>query len=183
MTDLTDKQKLFIEHYLACWNATEAARRAGYQGNDNTLGSVGWENLQKPAIAERIKQRISEAAMAADEVLARLADQARATMADFIDIVDEIGSPVLNLEKAAQADKLHLVKKLRYNAKGYPEIELHDAQAALVHIGRSHGLFKERYEHTGAEGGPIETKDVTLSDDRRIELISQLLDAARERGA
>lgn len=60
MSDLTTKQQLFIDAYLECWNATEAARQAGYKGNDITLASVGWENLRKPAIAAAIDHRISE---------------------------------------------------------------------------------------------------------------------------
>jgi len=60
MSGLTDKQKIFIEAYLECWNATEAARRAGYEGNDNTLGSVGWENLQKPYIRQEVDRRLAE---------------------------------------------------------------------------------------------------------------------------
>ena len=57
---LTDKQIMFIECYIQTLNATEAARRAGYKGNDNTLASVGSENLQKPAIREWIDARLVE---------------------------------------------------------------------------------------------------------------------------
>ena len=45
---LTAKQKLFAEAYVACLNATEAARRAGYKGSDNTLAVTGHDNLRKP---------------------------------------------------------------------------------------------------------------------------------------
>lgn len=56
MGKLTEKQRRFVDAYLgeAAGNATEAARLAGYKGNDNTLASVGTENLRKPAIAEAI---------------------------------------------------------------------------------------------------------------------------------
>ncbi|NIO43164.1 MAG: terminase small subunit, partial [Burkholderiales bacterium] len=74
---LTNKQRAFIESYLQCWNATQAARDAKYEGNDVTLASVGYENLRKPQIRERIKQRLNTMAMSADEVLARLSEQAR----------------------------------------------------------------------------------------------------------
>ena len=57
-SELTDKQKAFINHYIQCWNATEAARRAGYQGNDNTLAVVGHENLSKPNIYNAIEKRM-----------------------------------------------------------------------------------------------------------------------------
>lgn len=70
---LTPKQKAFAEHYLECGNKTEAARRAGYKGNDNTLSSIGVENLRKPAIAdyiaERMKPREDKLIADANEVL------------------------------------------------------------------------------------------------------------------
>jgi phage terminase small subunit len=55
MVGLTSKQAKFVEAY--CGNATDAARQAGYAGNDNTLCSVGKENLRKPHIAAAIKAR------------------------------------------------------------------------------------------------------------------------------
>lgn len=60
MADLTDKQRVFIEEYLRCWNATEAARRAGYKGNNVTLGTVGHENLGKVYIRQEIDKRLAE---------------------------------------------------------------------------------------------------------------------------
>lgn len=52
---LTTKQLKFVECYAG--NATEAARLAGYKGNDVTLQSVGKENLRKPLIVQAIKAR------------------------------------------------------------------------------------------------------------------------------
>jgi phage terminase small subunit len=86
-TALTDKERLFVEHYLACWNATEAARRAGY--SQRSARSIGSENLTKPNIRTRIEERLSEAAMGANEVLARLAEHARGSMGDFLRIDEE----------------------------------------------------------------------------------------------
>lgn len=47
---LTLKQQAFVAEYLKCGNATEAARRAGYKGNEKTLSQVGAENIRKPGI-------------------------------------------------------------------------------------------------------------------------------------
>ena len=48
---LTMKQKAFCDHYIANnGNGTQAAREAGYKGNDVTLGAVSTENLRKPLI-------------------------------------------------------------------------------------------------------------------------------------
>ncbi len=89
MNRLTDKQAAFIDHYLMCLNATEAAARACYQGNRNTLAAVGRENLRKPKIREEIDRRLRERTMKADEVLYRLDQQATANIGDFFKIVEE----------------------------------------------------------------------------------------------
>lgn len=52
---LTSKQKKFIAAYNG--NGVEAARIAGYKGNDKTLSVVASENLAKPYIAEAIQKR------------------------------------------------------------------------------------------------------------------------------
>lgn len=49
--DLTPKQKLFVEAYLSNgFNGLQACKKAGYKGNDVTLGAVAYENLNKPQI-------------------------------------------------------------------------------------------------------------------------------------
>ena len=63
MAKLTNKQRAFVEHYLDTWNATEAAREAGY--SERSIGSIASENLHKPAIKKEILQRLSDKAMAA----------------------------------------------------------------------------------------------------------------------
>ena len=52
---LTPKQRLFVQYY--CGNATDAARKAGYKGNDNTLSIVGFENLRKHNVQAAIQAR------------------------------------------------------------------------------------------------------------------------------
>jgi phage terminase small subunit len=71
-TKLTTKQKLFAEAYLATPNGTDAARKAGYKGNDNTLASVAKENLRKPQISDLIQNRIESIGMSANEIIIEL---------------------------------------------------------------------------------------------------------------
>lgn len=53
---LTVKQRLFVEAYVgpAKGNAADAARRAGYKGDNAQLASIGQENLTKPHIANAV---------------------------------------------------------------------------------------------------------------------------------
>ncbi len=55
---LNERQKAFCEHYAACLNATEAAKRAGY--NKKTAYSIGSENLTKPEIKNYIDELIKK---------------------------------------------------------------------------------------------------------------------------
>jgi phage terminase small subunit len=160
MGNLTNKQQVFIEEYLQCFNATEAARRAGYQGNNSTLGVVGFENLRKPKIAEKIAQRLQERAMSADEVITRLAEQARA---DHTQYLKEDG--MVDLPRLIMDGKAHLVKSTRWDRTGRLIVDFYDAQSALALIGKHHKLFADRMEHTGEGGGDIVLR-VVYDDDK-----------------
>lgn len=150
-TLLNDKRQAFVEHYLQCWNATEAARRAGY--SEKTANQQGPRLLVNVGIQAAIQARIAELKMSTDEVLLRLAGHARGSIEAFLDDEDEF-----SLSQARANNQLHLVKKLKRTRRTeHPkdsdpvtttttEVELHDPQAALVHIGRALKLFGDRNE-------------------------------------
>lgn len=134
---ISSMQQIWLKVYLSTWNATEAARQAGYKDPEQ----AGYENKRKQELAAAIEQHI-ESIMPAGEVLQRLADHARGSMADFIDV----DTNTLDLQKAAQEGKLHLIKKFTRvdtETSSRVSIEIHDAQSALGLLGKHHGLFKE----------------------------------------
>ncbi|MBY6916043.1 PBSX family phage terminase large subunit [Clostridium botulinum] len=55
---LSDRQKAFADYYIETGNATEAARRAGYKGNN--LNRVASENLSKLGIKQYIDERMKQ---------------------------------------------------------------------------------------------------------------------------
>lgn len=162
--NLTGKQQAFINAYLgvAKFNATEAARIAGYEGDDNVLGVTGFENLRNPKIAAEVSRRLNEAALSANEVLHILSMQARGSLAD---VLDENGQFNLAVAKERGTDKLLKklkIRRTRRRTKDDEEIEevthefeIHDPQSAAVHVGKFHKLFTEKHEHTGKDDGPI----------------------------
>lgn len=146
---LTDKRRIFLEAYLSCWNATEAARRAGYA----QPGSEGHRLLKNAEIQVAIAERVSDVAMGADEVLVRLAEQARGAPENFIEI--KAGLPFMNWDSLKETGGLRLIKKLKYDGNGNPEVEFYDAQAALIQLGRVHGLFTDKQQIAGPDGGAL----------------------------
>lgn len=161
---LTDKEEAFCRGYPISWNATRAAIDAGY--SKKSAAEIGYENLIKPHIKSRIAELIKDKVMDRDEVLARLAAQARATHYPFIHVDDE-GFVYFDFSDPEAIKHLHLIKKIKskrqrlVHGKGedaetwegeWVEVELHDSQKALELIGKHHGLFVDRDN----EGNPIQ---------------------------
>lgn len=55
---MSEKQKVFCDHYITTLNATEAAKMAGY--SKKSARAMGSENLTKPYIKEYIELRLAE---------------------------------------------------------------------------------------------------------------------------
>ena len=136
---LTDKQKLFALEYIICKNGTEAARRAGYQGDDNVLGVTAYDNLRNPKIVSFNEERFAEHGMRANEVIERLSEQARADMGDFIEVKHNWVQ--IDLDRAKRLNRLHQIKKIKQGKYGI-ELELYDSQSALKTLAQAHGLLK-----------------------------------------
>lgn len=147
---LTGLQRAFVAAYLgpARFNAAEAARQAGY--SEKNARYQGYENLTKPHIKAEIDRYFEAHGVTAHEVMSTLADHMRGTVADFMEIPEGGRVAILDLDKAEQAGKLHLIKKLYWTQHG-PRLELHDAQQAAVTLGKLLLLVGEQEKGTGVE--------------------------------
>jgi phage terminase small subunit len=78
---LNEKQKAFAEHYAACFNAAEAARKAGY--SEKTARAIGQRlltNVDIQKYLQEIKENAKSSRIATiDEVLTYLSDTMRNT--------------------------------------------------------------------------------------------------------
>lgn len=138
---LTGKMKKWADAYLETLNKTEAARRAGYGGNDADLANIGYQNYRKLEIQAYLKDQLDKMAMSAEEAIARLGDMASSSHADFAEVnlrEDLKGHPKAHLVKTVITDvyedkmgKVH--HKLR--------LELYDAQSAILNVLKIHGKF------------------------------------------
>lgn len=137
---LTLKQQKFIDNYLGVsnGNATDAARRAGF-AEPKVQGS---RLLTFVNVREEVDRRYREECMGADEVLKRLADQAKGP-GEYFGTLDS-GRAYVDVEKLIADGKGHLIKSVKYTNKGACIVEFHDAQTALSQIGRHHELFTDR---------------------------------------
>ena len=153
MTISSDKRKLFIEAYLDCLNATEAARRAGYA----KPGQEGHRLLKNAEIRALVQEGMKVRAMPADEVLARLSAIASADIRELFDFDDAGNMKKFKLTRDAP---LHLIKSITPTAKGL-KVELHDAKAALDTLAKHHGLLVDRQE-SGPPGTFAPVREVVI---------------------
>lgn len=148
MSQLTPRQAAFIREYLLDFNATAAAQRAGYGGDSGTLAVVGAQNLANPAIRERLNQHLHDVALNARQILDRLANHARGSMADFVS-QSSSGEIEIDLAKALSLGAMDRVRFLVFDERrdddGFllrrrVEISLHDSLAALIQLLKAYQL-------------------------------------------
>lgn len=135
---LTLNQQQFVIAYLRTANAYKSAIEAGYSPRSaNTLGSRLLHNV---CIREAISDYWRSKHMTPEEVIGRLAEQARNEASLYI-MRSEEGETYIDIERMAEDGKLHLIRSIRQDGNDNLVVETHDSQAALVHIGRSMQLF------------------------------------------
>lgn len=139
---LTGKQKVWADEYIVCLNATEAARRAKYAGDDNVLAVQGHHNLRNPKIMAYVRAQLEKHAMSAEELLVRLTDIARGDMGDSLNSMGGI-DPL----EAKRKGKSHLIKRFKVKTITSEdsditetEIEMHDALRAQEILAKYHDL-------------------------------------------
>lgn len=154
--ELTDKEHALIGKYFELgFNGTKAAIAAGY--SKKSARQIASETLSKPYIREEIDHRMKTFAMGTDEIIARLTGNARGDMREFI---GKSAKTLANhpdgqlIKKYKRTVTTTMVTEDRSQTEERVEIELYDAQAALVHLGKMHGLFTERMDLTSG-GQPI----------------------------
>jgi phage terminase small subunit len=167
---LTNKQRVFVEEYLSCWNATEAALRAGY--SERSARAQGSRLLTNDDISAEVERRLAEKKMTADEALTLLADMARGDIGEFMD-VSGMGFSLKLLDENGERKNTRLIKKIKQKTTTFIaksesdedrefheiEFELYDAQAAIDKILRVAGKYKDSVDLN------VRTYDVKIDDD------------------
>ena len=153
----TAKERAFVLEYPQDFNATQAAIRAGYSAK--TARQAATRLLSKVHIQEAIDNEFSKRSLRLDEILARLTEQATASVGDFI-VVNPDGDRIA-FNPEVLKERGHLVKRVtakttvKYSETGDQieyttlTLELHDAQKALELLGKHRGMATERIEQTG----------------------------------
>jgi hypothetical protein len=84
---ITDKQLRWVEEYPKHFNASRAARDAGYSAE--SAADMGYQNKQNPVLMALVDERHKALTMSADEATRHLSDMAATRLNDFM-VVREV---------------------------------------------------------------------------------------------
>lgn len=174
---LTPKQARFVEEYLIDLNATQAAIRAGY--SEKTAYSQGERLLRNVEVAKGIEAaqeaRSKRTEITQDMVLRELAKigfsdirkavkwghtELRVSEGEEGDVMPYHGLALIDSSEIDD-DTAAAISEVSEGRDGL-KVKFHDKKGALVDIGKHLGMFKDRVEHSGPDGGPIPMMPTTI---------------------
>ena len=168
--------------YADIWRST---------AKQKSLGVIASNLANVPAVRDRIAeiqtQLVTKTDITAQRVLEELAKIGFASYGDFL-TVDENGRTNVDVSKLTK-EQLAAISEMQIDTtedgKQRIKVKLHDKRAALMDIGKHLGMFRDKIEVSGPDGGAIQVKkriDVNLLDqDERNQLKDILLSMAERR--
>lgn len=122
-TDLTQKEKSFIKHYLTHYNAARAYREAGYAAPSVSAARLTAYKLKAtPIVAAEINrqeaERFERLDITADKVLQELANLAFSNMADYCSW-DEKGIKIVDSESLSRAQTAAIIQITEKTKKSF----------------------------------------------------------------
>ena len=156
---LTDKQRAFCLYYCTHWNATKAAKQAGY--SEKTAQEISSENLSKPIIQAYIKHIQSDIARAAGiSALRNLNELAKIAytnvtdiresweqLKDWESIPDDVKAGISEVVTVSRVIKTSLTEDKAIELETV-KIKMHDKLKALEMINKMLG-YNEQEETDG----------------------------------
>ena len=146
----SEKEQIWLSEYLKCFNATEAARRAGYT----------WPNVQgqqkKEKFRDEIKRVLSQRAYSPEEIIDELQQIAQGDLGDMMEVTSMGFS--IDMKTAKKNGLTKLIRKAKQKTTLYQskselvpdsetheiEIELYSRHEALRDLAKVHALFVDR---------------------------------------
>jgi phage terminase small subunit len=142
---LTGKQLLFVEEYVKDFNAVRASAAAGYNySTEDNARKAAFNMLRHPAIKVAVQHY--------------MALRAEKTTVDVEWIESKILQTITKAEDTGEG------KKPEFNA----------ILRGLELLARYKGMLKDKVEHTGADGGPIQHEEIKNEADRFTNLIDNM---------
>jgi len=176
---LTLRRLQFIDEYMIDRNGTQAAIRAGYSAK--AAGKMAHTLLSDYRVRAEIERRAAElserASVSAAQVIEKLAAIVNANIGDYL-VAGPDGQLRLDIDKL-KSEQASAVQDVVTESGA--RIRMHDKISAADKLLRHLGGYKDRIEHTGPDGGPIEVG--LMTDEERLDALRELIARVKARVA
>lgn len=159
---LTSRQRAFVAEYLIDLNATQAYIRAGYstEGAQQSSSDLLLNPVVRQAVEQGKAQRLSRVNLKQDDILNEMAALATSRIDHYVITNDGQVALAEGAPDNAMAAVQSIKRKTRVDKDGSVtfdvELRLWDKPAPLKLTGRHVGLYPDRVEVVGKDGGPIQ---------------------------
>jgi len=179
------KWEMFAQEIAKGETTEKAYAKVGYVEDH----ANSWRLRARPEIKARVQELIEAGAEQAEVTIGRvISELAKIGFSDIRSLFNENGAlkriEDLGDDAAAALSSVEVVTRRLPGGEDaevehVAKIKLWDKRAALVDLGKHLGMFADRVELTGKNGGPIETADVSdIEAARRVAFV--LTKGARE---
>ncbi len=150
---LSLKQQRFVDEYLIDFKGRAAAQRAGY--SENTAAGLLGDPRIIAAIEEAQKNHLKRLGLTQERVLEEYLKLAFSDMMNFINVRAGRVTFKDNFDELPQ-NILAGISEISESPSAGIRLKLHDKLRALDALAKNLGLFVNRVEVTGRDGGPIQ---------------------------
>jgi len=176
---LTGRQQQFVLAYLKCFNATKAAREAGYA--ESTATHESWLLLSNIGVAAAISEELDIRGLTPEHIKVAVAEIAfGADLADFEDFLQKGTSLTTLRENGVNTQFIKAAVINRTETGENRRIEMHDRLAALEKLIRVMGMVTEKREIKGGLG--IDLSQMSDAELKRLRRVTNRDDTNGDRG-
>jgi len=190
---MTEQERLFVLCYVRTWNASEAAKEAGYA--PRSRGTTGYRLLKKAEIQQEISRVVAEchrqAEWSAEEAIKLRTLIARARIQDFADVIfaqdpkqtlRELGD-LGHCVRAIDVGRAKITTSTTTNGKTAVKVDTRTDRVKLILHDKHHAIDELEYArrlepHRGAP--PLDFSDWTPEELDTLEGILRAVKARRE---
>ncbi|WP_406853505.1 terminase small subunit [Alsobacter sp. KACC 23698] len=163
------KHERFAQEISKGATADEAYALAGYSPHRSNAARMSANEHIRSRVEEILSKAADKVGVTVERVISELAKigfadirkavawGAGIAVADETGQVHVVNDVALISSEQIDPDTAAAISEVRKTKDGVA-IKFHDKQAALVNLGKHLGLFKDRVELTGRDGGPIKTE-------------------------
>jgi phage terminase small subunit len=170
------RHERFAQELAAGKSASAAYIAAGFNPHDGNAARLSGNERVRERVAELLKEAADKNGVTIERIVAELAkigfSDIRKAVRWKSSLIQEEDTPdggdvlvikniVTNTVEIIGSDEIDdataaAISEISQNEKGGVKIKLHDKRAALVDLGKHLGMFPNKVEHTGKDGGPIQ---------------------------